>query len=82
MSGRGALGAPVLTAIIYGVIIVGGTCRAFLQPARTALSAQIVPRDLYPRAIAWRVTFLPLTRVRLAPSSKTSTLSPRISSRQ
>jgi MFS family permease len=39
---------------VYGVIVLGGVCRAFLQPSRTALSAQIVPRVLFPKAIAWR----------------------------
>lgn len=39
---------------IYLVIGGNGICRSFLQPARTALSAQIVPRVLYPKAIAWR----------------------------
>jgi MFS family permease len=44
----------LMGAAIYAAIVVGGVCRAFLQPARIALSAQIVPRQLYPRAIAWR----------------------------
>ena len=48
------LGAALLSTCIYSAIVVGGVCRAFLQPARIALSAQIVPRVLYPRAIAWR----------------------------
>jgi MFS family permease len=52
-SWQGALG-PTLKWGIYGVIILSGVCRAFLQPARTALSGQLVPRVLFPRAIAWR----------------------------
>ena len=47
---------------IYGVIILSGVCRAFLQPSRTALSAQMVPRVLYPRAIAWRTGVFQLCR--------------------
>ncbi|MDQ6612156.1 MAG: MFS transporter [Gemmatimonadota bacterium] len=39
---------------IYGIIIVSGVARAFLQPARQALSAELVPRELYPNAITWR----------------------------
>lgn len=39
---------------IYGVIVVSGVSRAFLQPARQALSAELVPRELYPNAITWR----------------------------
>ena len=42
-----------LTAI-YGVIVVSGVARAFLQPARQALSAELVPRALYTNAITWR----------------------------
>ena len=48
------LSAGLLQLGIYAVIVLGGVCRAFLQPSRTALSAQIVPRVLFPRAIAWR----------------------------
>jgi MFS family permease len=39
---------------IYGVIVVSGFARSFLQPARQALSAEIVPRELYGNAITWR----------------------------
>src|SRR4051812_46279096 len=38
----------------YSVIAVAGLARSFLQPARTALSIEIVTRDLYHNAIAWR----------------------------
>ena len=39
---------------IYAIIVVSGIARAFLQPARQALSAELVPRELYPNAITWR----------------------------
>lgn len=39
---------------IYAVIVVSGIARAFLQPARQALSAELVPREMYPNAITWR----------------------------
>jgi MFS family permease len=39
---------------IYAVIFVSGIARSFLQPARTALGAEIVPRDLYPNSVTWR----------------------------
>jgi MFS family permease len=39
---------------IYGVIFLSGIARSFLQPARTALSAELVPRPLYPSAVTWR----------------------------
>jgi MFS family permease len=51
---RHLLSTGLLQLGIYGVIVLGGVCRAFLQPSRTALSAQIVPRALFPKAIAWR----------------------------
>lgn len=49
---------PVLSATrvrgIYAMIVVSGLARAFLQPARQALSAELVPRSLYSNAITWR----------------------------
>jgi MFS family permease len=39
---------------IYSVVFASGLARSFLQPARTALAAEIVPRDMYENAIAWR----------------------------
>jgi predicted MFS family arabinose efflux permease len=36
------------------VILVSGVARSFLQPARQALSAELVPRALYPNAVTWR----------------------------
>jgi len=39
---------------IYGVIFVSGVARSFLQPARQALGAELVPRELFPNAVAWR----------------------------
>jgi len=38
---------------IYGVAFAFGVCRAFLNPANTALGPMLVPRELLPRAIAW-----------------------------
>jgi MFS family permease len=39
---------------IYAAIFVSGIARGILQPARQALSAEIIPRDVYQNAIAWR----------------------------
>ena len=39
---------------IYLVIFVSGIARSFLQPSRTALSAEVVPRSLYSNAVTWR----------------------------
>jgi MFS family permease len=39
---------------IYAVVFLSGIARSFLQPARTALAAEIVPRETYANAVAWR----------------------------
>ena len=39
---------------IYAVVFASGLARSFLQPARTALGAEIVPRETYANAVAWR----------------------------
>ncbi len=58
LAGARPLGAEMLTrtrlTAIYGVIIMSGVARAFLQPARQALSAELVPRALFANAITWR----------------------------
>ena len=38
----------------YIVIFCSGIARSFLQPARSALGAELVPRELYPNAVTWR----------------------------
>lgn len=48
---------------IYAVIFVSGVARSFLQPARQALGAELVPRELYPNAIAWRSSIWQLAAV-------------------
>jgi MFS family permease len=40
--------------LMYGVIFVSGFARSFLQPARTALGAELLPRALYANAVTWR----------------------------
>ena len=52
-----AYSARVLAATIwpiYAVVCVSGLTRSFLQPARTALGAEIVPRETYTNAVTWR----------------------------
>jgi MFS family permease len=39
---------------IFVVVGVSGLARSLLQPARTALGAEIVPRETYTNAITWR----------------------------
>lgn len=39
---------------IFAVVFVSGLARSFLQPSRTALGAEIVPRETYANAVAWR----------------------------
>jgi MFS family permease len=41
---------------VYIVVAISGVARAFLQPARTALGAAMVPRELQTNAITWRST--------------------------
>ena len=39
---------------IYAVIFVSGIARSFLQPTRQALGTELISRDIYENAIAWR----------------------------
>src|SRR5215203_4850953 len=48
---------------IYLVIFCSGIARSFLQPARSALGAELVPRDLYPNAVTWRSSTWQLAEV-------------------
>jgi MFS family permease len=50
----GGLIQPHTAWMVYAVIFVSGIARAYLQPARTALSADLVPRNLYANSITWR----------------------------
>ncbi len=52
--GNLAMAAPARVRAIYAVIVLSGLARAFLQPARQALSAELVPRTLFRNAITWR----------------------------
>ena len=51
--GRGRPSGELRWAI-YAIIVVCGAARSFLLPARNALGADLVPRPLYPSAVAWR----------------------------
>jgi MFS family permease len=48
---------------IYLVIFLSGIARSFLQPARAALGAELVPRELYPNAVTWRSSTWQLAEV-------------------
>ena len=48
---------------IYLVIFLSGIARSFLQPARSALGAELVPRALYPNAVTWRSSTWQLAEV-------------------
>ena len=39
---------------IYVVIFLSGIARSFTRPAVTALSAEVVDREIYPNAVTWR----------------------------
>lgn len=42
-----------LLTIIYGVIALLGLARGFLTPSVTSLRAMLVPREIFPNAMAW-----------------------------
>ena len=41
---------------VYLVIALSATARSFSRPATFALSAEVVPRQLFPNAVAWRTS--------------------------
>jgi MFS family permease len=45
---------PDTALIVYAVLFVSGIARSYLQPTRTALSADLVPRELFANSITWR----------------------------
>jgi MFS family permease len=63
LSGRQDLAPAMQQFGMYAFIAVGGVCRAFLTPARTALAAQLVPRAQFARAVTWRTGIFQLTTV-------------------
>ncbi|HET8654161.1 MAG TPA: MFS transporter [Longimicrobiaceae bacterium] len=48
---------------IYAVVFASGLARSFLRPATTALSVEIVPREAYGNAAAWRSSLWQLAAV-------------------
>ena len=44
----------MLVRAIFAVIVVSGFARSFLQPARQALGAELVPRELFAQSVTWR----------------------------
>ncbi len=48
---------------VYVVIALSATARSFMRPAVFALSADVVPRQLYPNAVAWRTSMWHLAAV-------------------
>ena len=57
---RSALGVTRHKLLIYSSIVVLGVCRSFLQPARAALNAELLPPSLYAKGIAIRTSFFQL----------------------
>jgi MFS family permease len=58
-----SLGRASVKNAIFALIVLGGVFRSFIQPARAALSAQLVPRALYARAVAWRTGLFQVSAV-------------------
>ena len=48
---------------IYATVLVSGFARSFLQPARQALGAEIIPREAYANGAAWRSSVWQLAAV-------------------
>lgn len=48
---------------IYALLVVFGAARAFSGPAAQALSPNLVPRELLPRAVAWSSTVWQLSTI-------------------
>src|SRR6478735_10718740 len=53
---HGAVGVARHKLLIYSAIVVLGVCRSFLQPARAALNAELLPPSLYAKSIAIRTS--------------------------
>jgi MFS family permease len=58
-----ALGPQNVKHAVFALIVTNGICRSFIQPARTALSAQLAPRLHQARAVAWRTGIFQLCAV-------------------
>lgn len=41
---------------VYAIVALSATARSFMRPAVFALSAEVIPRELYPNAVAWRTS--------------------------
>jgi hypothetical protein len=54
LSAAPGLLARVGVVAVYAIVFMSGIARSILQPARQAMSAEIVPRSMYQNAIAWR----------------------------
>lgn len=48
---------------VYLVVALSATARSFMRPAIFALSAEVLPRELYPNAVAWRTSMWHLAAV-------------------
>ena len=50
------MGGALNVWAIYAVIFAGGMARSFVRPAISALGAEVVRREIYPNAVAWRTS--------------------------
>ena len=48
---------------IYGIVFLGGLARSLFRPAVVALAAEVIPREKYSNAVAWRTTLWHLAAV-------------------
>ncbi|HEX5438786.1 MAG TPA: MFS transporter [Gemmatimonadaceae bacterium] len=58
-----ATALPHVVALVYVFLVVAGIARAFQQPAKDALSPQLIPPSLFGNAATWRSTSWQLAAV-------------------
>lgn len=60
---QGGLSVVQHKLAIYAVVMVLGVCRSFLQPARAALNAELLPQSLYAKAVVIRTSSFQLAMI-------------------
>ena len=50
-------------AALFGCVFVAGVARAFIQPAKSALLPQLVPREIFSNAVTWNLSGFQLASV-------------------
>jgi MFS family permease len=67
--GLGSIGLSIASHVeapigwIYACLLLSGTARTFMWPASSAFMPQLVPRELFPRAVTWNSGLFHLSSV-------------------